>query len=147
MKDVVIIFVLILSLNSFGQRKLKNNLFQDENSAVTENKLNISKESVKKAYFAYYDNNLEKAKYFIDQSQREGIKIGDFYFLLGAYMYRTKEYKAAKRYWKISFKEGGCWDCKKLLDVVTKNENDEEILKLIDQKVKNFVESNKEQKE
>jgi hypothetical protein len=148
MKKIALIFLaLILSINSFGQRKLKNNIFQDENSAVTENKLKMAEENVKEAYFAYYANDLEKAKYFIDQSQRAGTKIGDFYFLLGAYMYRTKEIKAAKRYWKISHKEGGCWDCKKLLDLLVQNENDEEIPKLIDQKVKVYVESNSEKKE
>jgi|SRR5690554_1980128 len=146
MKKVILFFIILFSLNGFGQRKLKNNIFQDENSATTENNLNMSKEYVKQAYFAYYDNDLEKAKYFIDQSQREGVKIGDFYFLLGAYMYRTKEIKAAKRYWKISHKEGGCWDCKKLLDLINQNENDEEITKLINQKVNNYIENNKKDK-
>lgn len=131
LKILTILIISILS-NKMIAQKLKNNIFQDENSATTENKMNVAKLNIDKAFIAYSENNIEKSKYFIDQSQRQGIKTGDFYFLLGAYMYRTEEYKAAKRYWKIAFKEGGCWECKDLLEALDKNQlTNEMILKKV----------------
>ena len=135
-KQFLSIFLLAIFSCVNGQ-KLKNNLFQDENSATTENKLTTAKKNIDQAFVAYSENNLEKSKYFIDQSQKQGVKTADFYFMLGAYMYRTKELKAAKRYWKIAYKEGGCWECKELLE---KLENDKNVEEDISQKVKTYLE-------
>src|SRR5690606_14017634 len=133
---LVVFLIIIVPFRMNSQKKLKNHLFQDENSATTENKINIAKLNIDKAYIAYSNDNLEKSKYFIDQSQKQGVKSGDFYLLLGAYMYRTQEFKAAKRYWKIAHKEGGCWECKSLLD---KLENEEPTSDIIAEKVKDYI--------
>lgn len=122
--NLLLVLIFVISVTTIGnaQKKLRTTIFQDENSATTEIKSNTAKANMDKAFAAYVENNLEKSKYFIDQSQRQGIKTGDFYFLLGAYMYRTEEIRAAKRYWKIAHKEGGCWECKELLDNIDNQE-------------------------
>ncbi|MBP0904200.1 hypothetical protein ACFSKN_08035 [Mariniflexile gromovii] len=135
-KFIIALVLLLTPVISIAQKKIKTSIFQDENSATTEIKLKTAKSNLDNAFEAYNENKLEKAKYFIDQSQRQDVKLGDFYFLLGAYMYRTKEFKAANRYWKISHKEGGCWECKELLDNI---ENDKIIEKLINEKVINYL--------
>jgi len=109
-----------------------------KNSARTQLQIDESRTNIENAYLAYNERNLEKSKYYIDQSQRDGFKSGDFYFLLGVYMYHTNEMKAAKRYWKIAHKEGGCWECKELLEKLAANEPLSEI---IDQKVVGYINS------
>lgn len=132
-RTLILIVILIIScFNINAQKKLKNNIFQDENSAITNIKLNTANAHMQKALKAYLDNDIEKSKYYIDQSQRQGVKTVEFYFLLGAYMYKTEEFKAAKRYWKIAFKEGGCWECKELLELLKKkNPLETKILKIV----------------
>ena len=133
MKNIIFALFLLLTLNLNAQQ----NIFGvPQNSATTQNKMNLAQKNINQAYKAYFEGNIEKAKYFIDQSQEHGFKSGDFYFLLGAYMYRTEEFKAAKRYWKISHKEGGCWECKEYLE---KLKNKEPVESLILVKVKLYL--------
>lgn len=98
--------------------------------------MDLAKNYTDQAYIAYAEGNLEKSKYYVDQSQENGFKSGDFYYLLGAYMYRTNEMKAAKRYWNIAYKEGGCWDCKEYLE---KLKNKEQLDEILMQKAKHYV--------
>ena len=133
MKNIIFALFFLLTLNLNAQQ----NIFGvPQNSATTQNKMNLAQKNINQAYKAYFEGNIEKAKYFIDQSQEHGFKSGDFYFLLGAYMYRTEEFKAAKRYWKISHKEGGCWECKEYLE---KLKNKEPVESLILVKVKLYL--------
>ena len=133
MKNIIFALFFLLTLNLNAQQ----NIFGvPQNSATTQNKMNLAQKKINQAYKAYFEGNIEKAKYFIDQSQEHGFKSGDFYFLLGAYMYRTEEFKAAKRYWKISHKEGGCWECKEYLE---KLKNKEPVESLILVKVKLYL--------
>ncbi|UUF15422.1 MULTISPECIES: hypothetical protein [Flavobacterium] len=130
-----ILFILFLTItNSHAQQ----NIFGvPQNSATTQSKMDIAKKYTDQAYIAYADGNIEKSKYFIDQSQKDGFKSGDFYYLLGAYMYRTNELKAAKRYWNIAYKEGGCWECKEYLE---KLKNKEPLENILLANAKNYVE-------
>lgn len=117
---------MVLSLTAQAQQ----NIFGvPQNSATTQSKMDLAKNNIDQAYLAYSEGNLEKCKYFVDQSQEHGFKSGDFYFLLGTYMYYTKELKAAKRYWNIAFKEGGCWDCKELLEKLKNKQPLDDIVK------------------
>jgi len=68
------------------------------------------------AYDAYNAGNLEKTKYYLDQSERNGWVSAGFYYLLGMYSYDTKNFSAAKRYWMRGFNKRGCWECKELAD-------------------------------
>ncbi|WP_417942500.1 hypothetical protein [Flavobacterium sp. RS13.1] len=133
---MVKIFHLILLLMTFSLSAQQNIFGVPQNSATTQSKMDLAKNYINQAYIAYAEGNLEKSKYYVDQSQEHGFKSGDFYYLLGAYMYRTNEMKAAKRYWNIAYKEGGCWDCKEYLEKLKNKEQLEEILM---QKAKNFV--------
>ncbi|MFD2726776.1 hypothetical protein [Hyunsoonleella rubra] len=133
MKNIFVILILLSTINLYSQQ----NIFGvPQNSATTQSKMDLASKNINQAYVAYFEGNIEKAKYFVDQSQKHGFKSGDFYFLLGAYMYKTDELKAAKRYWKISHKEGGCWECKQYLE---KLKNNEPIDSLILEKVRLYV--------
>lgn len=128
------IFYIICILGISISANAQVNFLGPLNSATTQSKMDFAKSNIDNAY-ASYEESLEKFKYYIDQSQSQGYKSGDFYFLLGVFMYRTQEFKAAKRYWKISFKEGGCWDCKELLEKLEKNED---LNSLIAQKISDY---------
>lgn len=117
------IFCLLLVLLTFTVKSQTNILGVPQNSATTQSKIDLAKKNIDQAYQSYIDGNIEKTKYYVDQSQKNGYKSGDFYFLLGTYMYHTEEFKAAKRYWKIAFKEGGCWECKEYLEKLEKKES------------------------
>lgn len=133
MKNILFILLTLFTFSVNAQQTVSG---APIDSATTQNKIDVAKNFVDQAYIAYTEGNLEKSKYFVDQSQREGQKTGDFYYLLGAYMYRTNKIKAAKRYWNIAHKEGGCWECKEYLDMLKKNEPLEEKLML---KAQNYV--------
>lgn len=134
MKTILtLFFALIVTITSRGQQ---NFLGVPQNSATTQGKIDLAKNNINQAYLAYSEGNLEKCKYFVDQSQEHGFKSGDFYFLLGTYMYYTKEFKAAKRYWTIAHKEGGCWDCKELIE---KLKNEQPLDDLVKKKVDLYI--------
>lgn len=82
-----------------------------ENSAETAQKYKNAEINLSKAYDAYEEGNLEKTKYFLEQSEKKGIVSPGFYFLLGQYFFVKKQYHYAKRYWNRGFKRG-CWECK-----------------------------------
>ncbi|MFH6956243.1 hypothetical protein ACHRV1_02470 [Flavobacterium aquidurense] len=125
MGKITFLILFLIITNSRAQQSIFG---VPQNSATTQNKMNIAKKYTDQAYIAYADGNIEKSKYFIDQSQKDGFKSGDFYYLLGAYMYRTNEPKAAKRYWNIAYKEGGCWECKEYLEKLKNKEPLDNIL-------------------
>jgi len=127
----------ILVFITFSSHAQQNIFGVPQNSATTQSKMDLAKNYTDQAYIAYAEGNLEKSKYYVDQSQENGFKSGDFYYLLGAYMYRTNEMKAAKRYWNIAYNEGGCWDCKEYLE---KLKNKEQLDEILMQKAKHYVE-------
>ncbi len=86
-----------------------------ENSAETSQKYKQAGEFLEKAYEAYEEGELEKVKYFLDQSEKDGVVSPGFYFLLGQYFFVKEKYKYAKRYWKRGFKKG-CWECKEKIE-------------------------------
>jgi hypothetical protein len=126
----------ILVFITFSSHAQQNIFGVPQNSATTQSKMDLAKNYTDQAYIAYAEGNLEKSKYYVDQSQENGFKSGDFYYLLGAYMYRTNEMKAAKRYWNIAYNEGGCWDCKEYLE---KLKNKEQLDEILMQKAKHYV--------
>jgi len=133
MKNIFCIIFFTLTISSTAQQ----NIFGvPQNSATTQSKMDQAKNYTNQAYIAYSEGNIEKSKYFVDQSQEHGYKSGDFYYLLGAYMYRTNELKAAKRYWNIAYKEGGCWECKEYLE---KLKNKEPLESILMEKAQNYV--------
>lgn len=132
MKKYLSFWLLLFVVTESNAQKNK----QEENSTKTESKIILAKMKLDSAYVSYDNLFVEKSKYFLDQSQKLGIKSGDLYFLLGAYMFRKYEYKAAKRYWKIAYTEGDCWECKELL---SKLENKESIEVDIIKKVRAYL--------
>ena len=136
MKKYLSFWLLFLVFTESNAQKNKKNLFQEENSTKTESKIILAKMKLDSAYVSYDNLFVEKSKYFLDQSKKLGIKSGDFYFLLGAYMFRKYEFRAAKRYWKIAYTEGDCWECKELL---SKLENKESIEVDIIKKVRTYL--------
>src|SRR5688572_26086453 len=90
----------IAVLNSGGLPIIYGN---GENSAVTAQKYKNAEINLGKAYDAYESGDLEKTKYFLDQSEKKGVVSPGFYLLLGQYFYVKRQYKYAKRYWKRGF--------------------------------------------
>jgi len=88
-----------------------------ENSAETAQKYKNAGSFLEKAYDAYEEGNLEKTKYFLDQSEKEGVVSPGFYLLLGQYFFVKEKYRYAKRYWKRGFKKG-CWECKEKIEEI-----------------------------
>lgn len=125
MGKTIFLTLFLIITNSYAQQSIFG---VPHNSATTQSKMDIAKKYIDQAYIAYADGDINKSKYFVDQSQKDGFKSGDFYYLLGAYMYRTNELKAAKRYWNIAHKEGGCWDCKEYLEKLKNKEPLEDLL-------------------
>ena len=91
-----------------------------ENSAETAQKYKNAEINLEKAYDAYEEGNLEKTKYYLDQSEKKGVISPGFYFLLGQYFYVKKEYKYAKRYWNRGFNKG-CYECKEKIATIPDN--------------------------
>lgn len=88
-----------------------------ENSAETAQKYKNAEINLGKAYDVYEQGDLEKTKYYLDQSEKKGVVSPGFYFLLGQYFYVKKEYKYAKRYWKRGFNRG-CYECNEKIGTI-----------------------------
>lgn len=69
-----------------------------------------------KAYEAYNEGNVEKTKYFLDQSERAGWTSASYYYLLGQWYFDQKRLGPAGRTWHRGYKKSGCWECKELSD-------------------------------
>lgn len=95
---------------------------RQENSATTSAKMENSNENVKKAYDAYNEGNLEKTRYFLDQSERDGYVSASFYYLLGQWCVAKGNISAALRYWNRGYNKSGCWEC---MDLYKKTVNDQ----------------------
>ena len=130
LSNLIPIVFLTIGFNSSAQEiwGLGLILKYKDNSAQTQAKIDYSMNSILKAYDAYIAGEIEKSKYFVDQAQKDGVKSGHFYYLLGNYMYHTEEFRAAKRYWKIAYKEGGCYDCKEYLEKLKNEEPLDDLL-------------------
>jgi hypothetical protein len=61
-----------------------------ENSAETAQKYKNAEINLGKAYDAYEAGDLEKTKYYLNQSEKKGVVSPGFYFLLGQYFYKRK---------------------------------------------------------
>jgi hypothetical protein len=88
---------------------------RQENSAVTSAKMENAKINLKKAYDAYNEGDMEKTRYYLDQSERNGLVNDSFYYLLGKWCYDKEKFSAAERYWMRGYRKRGCWECKELV--------------------------------
>lgn len=93
-----------------------------ENSAQTTQKYKNAEVNLAKAYEAYEEGNLEKTKYFLDQSEKKGVVSPGFYLLLGQYFYVKEQYKYSRRYWTRGYKKLGCWECKEKIATIPAGE-------------------------
>lgn len=89
---------------------------RQENSATTNAKMENSKIFLDKAYEAFNEGDLEKTRYYLLQSEKDGYVNASFYFLLGHWAYKTKNLTAARRYWIRGYQKRGCWECKEIAD-------------------------------
>ncbi len=87
-----------------------------ENSAQTSAKMENAQANLDLAYEAYNEGDMEKTKYYLDQSERNGMVNGSFYYLLGQWFYDEGKHVYAERYWMRGYKKRACWECKELLD-------------------------------
>lgn len=117
MRIFIGLFLLFIVSFSFGQVVVYNPgglpvlYVSKENSAETVQRYKNAEMNLRKAYEAYEEGNLEKTKYFLDESEKTGVVSAAFYLLLGQYFFVKEEYRYAKRYWKRGFKKHGCWEC------------------------------------
>ena len=88
---------------------------RQENSATTSAKMENAKINLNKAYEAYNKGDMEKTKYYLNQSERDGLVNDSFYYLLGKWCYDKGRLTAAKRYWMRGYRKRGCWECKELV--------------------------------
>lgn len=121
MKIIILLCLNLISITTYGQ--LGYFYFQkQENSAVTTAKIENAKINLQKAYDTYKEGNLEKTRYYLDQSERDGMASAGFYYLLGKWCYDMKKFTAAKRYWMRGFNKRGCWECKELAEKMKEGE-------------------------
>lgn len=124
----LLITVLVLSIsNCFSQTTEGYNLGglpsifgTDENSEQTAQKYKNAEINLEKAYNAYEEGDLEKTKYYLDQSEKKGVVSPGFYLLLGQYFYVKNQFNYAERYWKRGFKKG-CYECQEKLQSIPVN--------------------------
>ena len=116
MKNIILIFLLFITTTIFGQTKYYFYFPRQENSAVITAKMENAKANIDNAYKAYNQGNLEKTKYYLDQSEDDGYVSAAFYYLLGKWCYDKDKIDAADRYWMRGYRKHGCWECKELRD-------------------------------
>lgn len=106
-----------LTLSFFALNSLKAQILyipKQENSAVTESKMKNSNYFLDKAYESYSKGEMDKTRFYLKQSEKDGYVSGRFYFLLGKWCVDMKKRSAAKRYLMRGFRKCGCWECKEL---------------------------------
>ena len=117
-RSILIAIACCIGQNCYAQIPFIIPIFLDfEDSAETAIKYRNAEINLKRAYDAYQEGNLEKTKYYLDESERRGVVSPEFYLLLGQYFYAKQEYKYARRYWRRGFKKG-CWECNEKINTI-----------------------------
>lgn len=111
----MLLVTLLFAMTSFSQGVTYFYFPRQENSATTTAKMDNAEIHLVNAYGAYNEGNLEKTRYYLDQSERHGYVNSSFYYLLGQWAYDTGNNVAAQRYWNRGYKKRGCWECKELV--------------------------------
>lgn len=78
--------------------------------------------NLKKAYEAYNEGDMKKTRYYLDQSERDGMVNASFYYLLGQWCYDKGDKWNASKYWMRGYRKRGCWECKELVDKMKAND-------------------------
>ena len=116
MKTTLIILLSFITTTFFGQAKYYFVYPRSENSAETSAKMDNSKINLENAYKAFNQGDLDKTKYYLDQSEHDGYVNASFYYLLGKWCHVNGKINAAYRYWMRGYNKYGCWECKELCD-------------------------------
>ena len=109
-------FLVLLLLCSFQDTSAQFWYKSAPDPARTEADMQKSIQDLHKAYDAYNEGDLEKTRYYLDQSEKKGYVSDAFYYLLGQWCFDVGKYSAAKRYWMRGYDKHGCWECKELAD-------------------------------
>lgn len=99
--------------------KLSDSLDHNTNTAFKKTqKIIDSNLNLERAFNAYKKGDLGKTKYYLDESEKDGVVSSGFYLLLGQYFFDKNQFKYARRYWKRGAEQKGCSECSKKIDEV-----------------------------
>jgi hypothetical protein len=116
MKTYIIILSLAFGFVSEGFSQVFFIWPRQKNSTESAAEKENSEINLDKAYEAYNEGNMEKTKYYLDHSERNGWTSDSFYYLLGKWYFDKKKYSAAGKYWTKGYRKRGCWECKELMN-------------------------------
>lgn len=119
----LVLSAIILNLNNLqAQTKTTYSWFWYNSSTnragdatISEANRQYSSDMLKLAYEAYNSGDMEKTRYYLNQSVDNGWTDASFFYLFGKWCYDKGNKSCAKRYWKKGFRTRGCWECRELV--------------------------------